>query len=316
MNRILVTGASGFIGHALVAAFAKEGHSVRAAVRRPPPYSFPATVEVLQHPGLTEPVDWKPILHGIDQVVHLAGIAHISSGVASDLYDRVNRIATAQLATAAAEANVRHFIFCSSLRAQSGPSADHVLTERDQPAPTDAYGRSKLAAERAVRAAGVPFTVLRPVVLYGPGAKGNVALLARLAALPLPLPLKNFANRRSLLGIGNFISAVNFVLSTPAALGETYIVADPGPAPRLSDTIAALRKATGQTPLLLPLPPRCVEIPLRTIGGTGLWERFGGELQADPDKLIAAGWHPAHDTLNGLAAMAKAARAAGADMPV
>lgn len=303
MTRILVTGASGFIGQALVAAFAKEGRNVRAAVRRSPQYSFPATVEVLQHPDLTQPVDWRPFLSGIDQVIHLAGIAHISSGVADDLYDRINRIATEQLAIAAAEANIRHFIFTSSLRAQSGPSAHHVLSERDQPVPTDAYGRSKLAAERAVQAAGVPFTILRPVVLYGPGTKGNVALLARLAALPLPLPLKSFTNRRSLLGVDNFISATRFVLETPATSGETYVVADPGPAPRLADIIATMRRANGRSPLLLPLPPRCAEIPLRGIGRSGLWERFGGELRADPAKLVAAGWRPAHDTLSGLTAM-------------
>lgn len=305
MTRTLVTGASGFIGQALVAEFARNGRDVRAAVRRPPPYSFPATVEVLQHPDLRQPVDWRPFLRGVDQVIHLAGIAHISSGVAEDLYDQVNRIATERLANAAAQANVRHFVFVSSLRAQTGPSADHILTERDQPAPTDAYGRSKLAAERTVSAAGVPFTILRPVLLYGAGAKGNMALLARLAALPLPLPLKSFGNRRSLLGIDNFASAADFVLSKPVTNGETYIVADPGPAPRLADMIATLRMAKGHPPLLLPLPPRCVEIPLRAIGRAGLWERFGGELRADPAKLIAAGWSPAHETLSGLAAMVR-----------
>lgn len=301
MTRILVTGATGFIGQALVSAFARNGRDIRAVVRRPAPYSFPATVEVLQHPDLSQPVDWRPLLRGVDQVIHLAGIAHISSGVAADLYDQVNRIATERLAHAAAEANVRHFIFVSSLRAQTGPSADHILTERDQPAPTDAYGRSKLAAERAVSAAGLPFTILRPVLLYGAGAKGNMALLARLAALPL-LPLKSFGNRRSLLGIDNFVSAADFVLSK-SAIGETYIVADPGPAPRLADIVATFRIAKGHRPLLLPLPPGCLEIPLRAIGRAGLWERFGGELRADPAKLIAAGWSPVHETLPGLAAM-------------
>ena len=181
-----------------------------------------------------EAFDWQPLLHGVDQVVHLAGIAH-TKGADAASYDRINRLATARLATAAAQARVEHFVFISSIRAQSGPAADHALTERDPPAPTDAYGASKLAAEDAVRSSGVPFTILRPVLVYGPGVKGNLALLARAAASRLPLPVKDFANRRSLLGIDNFISALAFVLATPATIGETYVVADPGIPPRLSD---------------------------------------------------------------------------------
>ena len=233
VTRILVTGASGFIGRAVVTAFAQRGDALRAAVRRPPQPPFPAAIEVVTHPDLAQPIDWRPLLDGVDQVIHLAGIAHIGRGVAPELYDRVNRLATAQLAAAAAAAGVKHFVFISSIRAQSGPAADHALTERDPAAPTDAYGRSKLAAEAAVRSAGVPFTILRPVLLYGPGVKGNFALLTRAAASPLPLPVKDFGNRRSLLGIDNFISALAFVLATPATIGQTYVVADPGMPPSL-----------------------------------------------------------------------------------
>jgi nucleoside-diphosphate-sugar epimerase len=88
-------------------------------------------------------------------------------------YDRVNHRATAALAAAARDAGVSRFVFISSIRAQTGPVADNVVSERDTPRPTDAYGRSKLAAERAVVASGVPFTILRPVLVYGPGVKGN-----------------------------------------------------------------------------------------------------------------------------------------------
>jgi len=150
------------------------------------------------------------------------------------------------------------------------------LTEHDAAAPTDAYGRSELEAEATVRSAGVPFTILRPSLLYGPGAKGNFALLARVAASPLPLPLKDFGNRRSLLDIDNFISALAFVL-------------------------AALRQAKGRRPLTLPMPRECFEIPLRLLGRADLWERLNGNLRVDAGKLLAAGWRPPHDTLSGLA---------------
>jgi nucleoside-diphosphate-sugar epimerase len=301
-----MTGASGFIGRAAIAAFAQHGYALRAAVRRPPEPAFPGGVEVMLHPDLSQSFDWRPLLDGVDQVIHLAGIAHAGRGVAAELYDRVNRLATAQLAVAAAAAGVKHFVFVSSIRAQSGPAADHPLTERDEAAPTDAYGRSKLAAETAVRSAGVPFTILRPALLYGPGVKGNFALLLRAARSPWPLPVKDFVSRRSLLGVENFVSALSFVLATPAAMGETYVVADPGMPPRLPDVIVTLRKAQGRRPLVLPLPPRYVEIPLRLMHRDDLWERLGGNLRVDPGKLIEAGWQPAHDTRSGLAALAQA----------
>jgi nucleoside-diphosphate-sugar epimerase len=305
MTRILVTGASGFIGRAVISALADAGHAVRAAVRRPPQPAFPPSVEVVQHPDLAQPVDWRPLVAGTDQVIHLAGIAH-TGGVDPGLYDRVNRLATAQIAVAAAQYGVSRFVFISSIRAQSGTTADHALTEQDPAVPTDNYGRSKLAAEASVRSAGVPFTILRPVLLYGPGAKGNFALLLRAANSPWPLPLKGFTNRRSLLGIGNFVSALNFVLNATAAIGETYIVADPGIPPRLSDIIAIMREAQGRRPLVWGFPPHYLETPLRLLGRSDLWDRFGGNLRVDPGKLIAAGWQPAHDTRTGLAMLVQA----------
>jgi nucleoside-diphosphate-sugar epimerase len=302
MTRILVTGASGFVGRPVVAAFVRSGRAVRAAVRRAPGASFPAGVEMVQHPDLAQSFDWTPYLEGVDQVVHLAGIAH-TGGVAPERYDRVNRRATAELADAAAQRGIRHFVFISSIRAQTGPSADHALTERDEPAPTDPYGRSKLAAEAAVRTSGVPFTILRPALFYGPGVKGNFALLLRAARWRTPLPIKDFVNRRSLISIDNFISALDFVLSSPATLGETYVVADPGIPPRLGDLIATMRRAQGRRPLLLPLPPHYVEAPLRLMRRDGMWERLGGNLRIDAAKLMAAGWRPLHDTRGGLTAM-------------
>jgi nucleoside-diphosphate-sugar epimerase len=306
-SRILVTGASGFLGRAVVAGLARRGASVRAAVRRPPPFVFADGVEMIKHPDLAQAFDWRPLLDSVDRVVHFAGIAHAGSGIAAERYDQINRQATARLAAAAAQAGVSHFVFVSSIRAQSGAAADQVLNERHAPAPTDNYGRSKLAAEGEVRASGVPFTILRAVALYGPGVKGNFALLFGAARSRLPLPLKDFVNRRSFLGIDNFVSALAFVLGEPASRGETYVVADPGPALPLADIVATLREAQKRRPLLLPLPANFVEIPLRLIGRADLWERFGGDLVVDPGKLIAAGWRPAHDTRAGLAALVQAA---------
>src|SRR4029079_18671076 len=192
-------------------------------------------------------------------------------------------------AATAARSGVRHFVFVSSIRAQTGPSADHALTERDEPVPTDAYGRSKLAAEEAVRAAGVPFTILRPAVFYVRDVKGIFALLLRAARTRAPLPVRDFVNRRSMVSIDNFISALDFVLSTAATLGETYVVADPGIPPRLGDLIATMRKARGRRPLLLPLPPHYLETSLRLMRRDGAWERLAGNLRSAPAKRIPAG---------------------------
>jgi nucleoside-diphosphate-sugar epimerase len=282
VTRVLVTGASGFIGAPLVSALAASGMAVEPAADR------------------------RWLLDGADAVVHLAGIAHIGSGVPEATYDQVNHVATAALAQRAAAAGVRRFVFMSSLRAQTGPSADHVLTERDEPRPTDAYGRSKLAAEAAVRAAGVPFTILRPALVHGPNVKGNLASLLRLARLPVPLPFASFTNRRSMVALDNLIAAVRFALESPAALGETFIVADPHPA-TFAEIVTILRTAMGRRPGLVPLPPALFARALALIGKRELWERLGGNLVADPGKLIAAGWRPVVDTAAGLTAMAQAA---------
>ncbi len=101
----------------------------------------------------------------------------------------------------------------------------------------------------------------------------------------------------------NITSALSFVLSAPAAKGETYIVADPGIPLRLPDVLATLRQAQGRWPLIMPMPTSDVEIPLRLTGRDDLWDRLGGNLRVDPGKLLAAGWQPAHDTRTGLAAL-------------
>lgn len=274
---------------------------MRAAVRRAPRPPLPTGIEIVELPDLASDFDWQPLLSGVDRVIHLAAIADAAAATPV-LHDRVNRSATEKLALAAASAGISRFVFVSSIRAQSGPSADHALTERDPPTPSDAYGRSKLRAEAAVRVAGVPFSILRPVQLYGPGVKGNFSLLLRVARSRWPLPIKDFVNRRSLLGVDNLCSAIAFALSAPGAAGETFIVADPGIPPRLAEVIAILREAQGRRPLILPLPRLFVEKPMRLVRHD-LWERLGGNLRADPGKLLAAGWQPLHDTREGLVAL-------------
>jgi nucleoside-diphosphate-sugar epimerase len=308
--KVLVTGASGFVGRAVVAALAAQGDDVRAAIRVPSDAggdrttgaAFPPGVTIVRHSDLGAGVDWTDPLAGTDAVVHLAGIAHAGPGIPEQRYDRVNHHATAALAAAARDAGVSRFVFVSSLRAQTGPAADHVVSERDTPRPTDAYGRSKLAAERAVTASGVPFTILRPVLVYGPGVKGNLRALMRLAALPIPLPFGALKARRSLVSLANLASAIGFVLRQPACAGETYVVADPEPL-MIGEIVTALRRGRGRPPGLVAVPEALLRLALTAVGRGINWEQISGGLVADPAKLMAAGWRPERDTMKALAEM-------------
>jgi nucleoside-diphosphate-sugar epimerase len=305
MTRILVTGASGFIGRAVVADLAAAGHSVRAAMRQPADV-FARSVEVVAVSDLTRPVEWRALLKNVETVVHLAGIAHTGPGVAEDAFDRVNRLATAELANTAHAVGIRHLVFVSSIRAQSGPASSSMVRETDAPQPTDAYGRSKLAAEEAVRASNVPHTILRPALIYGPGVKGNLARLMQLAQTPWPLPLGLCRNRRSLLARGNLIAAIHLALEAPATRNQTFIVADPTPL-TLSDIVTALRAGAGRSPGLLPVPSPLLALAMKAFGRDDEWQRLGGTLVADPGKLLGAGWKPTIDTRAGLREMAQAA---------
>lgn len=301
---VLVTGASGFLGRPLVNHLLRAGYAVRAAARGSPP--FPASVDVVRIPDLSNTVDWTPALGGVDAVVHLAGLAHADiRGFELPAFDSINWLATQNLARAAKRAAVKNFIFVSSVRAQIGPATGRTVREGDQAHPTDQYGRSKLAAETAILAAGVPFTILRPVAVYGPHPRGNVQTLIRLALLPLPLPLLGLASRRSLLGIDNFISAVQFALSNPATLGEVYLVADSAPF-AVSEIFTMLRKAQGRRPGLFYVPPMLLRAALVLSSRGHLWQRMSGDLVVDTGKLQALGWRPAVDTYDGIVAMMRA----------
>jgi len=302
--RILVTGSSGFIGSAISSALARAGHSVRAASRKPTKITSQDHFEWVELADLESDVDWEPLVAGMDIVVHLAAIAHRSHADSSD-YARANRIATASLAQACQRHAIKRLIFMSSIGAQAGSAADHVVTELDEPWPITAYDRAKLAAEEEIRRSGVPFTILRPVIVYGPGAKANIALVMRIAALPLPLPFGAFKNQRSLLAIDNLVQATILCLDNPAALNQTFIVCDPKPI-TLAEMLATLREAAGRAPWLIPVPPLAVRAMIMAAGRRSLWDRIGRELVASSDKLQKAGWIPEIDTKAGLRAMVRA----------
>jgi nucleoside-diphosphate-sugar epimerase len=287
-TRVLVTGADGFVGRHLVPYLVTQGYSVVAASRAVTAFDDP-DVTAAPLSDLSRLFDWQPLLDQCDAVVHLAGIAHKYAG--DDFYDRVNHRATSALARAISRGGAKHLVFISSIAAQSGSYADHDLTEDDFPTPSNAYGRSKFAAEQAIRAAGISFTILRPVVIYGEGEKGNFATVHRISRLPIPLPFGAMSARRSVLSIENFNSAVATALRNPRARGETFIVSDPSPV-TVADLITRYRTSRGRPRWLIPVPESWIEASLKAAGQAAVWERIGRPLVAPPTRLRAIGWEP------------------------
>jgi UDP-glucose 4-epimerase len=300
-GRVLITGASGFIGKRLASALAKEGWEVRAAARDPASIPAMNCVERVAMPDLAHQADWSGLLDGATHVIHLAGIAHAPGSVPDSLFARINAEAVGELA-AAARGRIERFVFMSSVRAQAGLSADHPISEEDPAAPTDAYGRAKLEGERLVAASGVPFTVLRPAVVYGRGVKGNIAALATLARTPMPLPFAGLDNRRSLLALDNLVSAISLVLGAKQAANGTFLVADAEPI-SVAALVAAMREGLGRSPHLVKVPLGGVMRLMQSFGKEAEWERISGNFVVDPSKLMGIGWRPEVTTHDGIARM-------------
>jgi nucleoside-diphosphate-sugar epimerase len=285
---VLITGSNGYLGKHLVNYLAARGHTVVAASRSPIKPMNDRIIPV-QVPDLRTGVDWRRHLSQCEAVVHLAGVAHRLADEQS--YNLINIQGTASLAQAARDCDIKQFVFVSSIAAQCGSFSDHLVSEELSPKPSNAYGRSKLAAEDVVRAAGVPYTILRPVVIYGGGEKGNFALMSKTARLPVPLPFGSLKAPRSVLSINNFNSAVDFVLMNPDSIGETIIVSDPT-AVSVADMVTAFRSALNRPPNLFPVPEKWMERVLKSLGYGAVWKRLGAPLVAPPNKLLCMGWKP------------------------
>jgi UDP-glucose 4-epimerase len=294
---IALTGGTGFIGRYLLRELSGRGYRLRVLLRRPsvlPPECASAVVG-----DLARPQNMAAALAGADAVIHSAGVSQAMSGLPEDDHRALNTEATIGLARAAQRAGVRRFVFLSSIRAQSGPTAADVLTEDLEPRPTDAYGRSKLAAERGLAQLDLDWVALRPALVYGEGVKGNMARLIALARSPWPLPLAGLDARRSLLALDNLLAAIDLLLAAPAPLRRPLIVADPGPL-TIPEMIAAMRRGLGRRPGLFRVAAPLLEAALRATGRREAYERLAGPLVADTTALARLGWTPAIATASGL----------------
>lgn len=294
---IALTGGTGFIGRHVARHLHRQGHHVRLLLRAPAPHGDDADSVVIG--DIVNPVNMGKALEGADAVIHSAGIAHVQSGRPDEDYRRVNTDATVNLARQAKRAGVKQFVFLSSIRAQSGPWAEHVLTEEDTPQPTGAYGQSKFEAETRLAEIDIGWTALRPVVVYGEGAVGNIAALLNLAASPWPLPLGGLKARRSLVSAQSVATAIAHVLHTPSALRHPWIVAD-SEALTAGEIISALRSGMNRKPGIFYAPAPCLTLAAAMLGQSENMSRLSRPLVASSSALQAQGWKPAIATHDGL----------------
>ena len=303
-RRVLVTGATGFVGRSLVPRL-RHDCDVVAATRRPGHPDL--AVRAVCVGTIDSRTRWDEALAGVDAVVHVAAIAHRGGAFqreSPEIYREVNALGTLALAAAAARAGVRDFIFLSSI-AVNGASSDRrgPFTEVDLPRPVGAYALSKAEAERGLEEiaarSGLACTIVRPPLIYGPAAAGNVALLTKALSSNVPLPLASVSNSRAFLSVDSLADFVAWRLAQSNRGSETFIVTDRG---HLSTPafIRCLANAMGLKPRLFGFPPKLLASGLKALGRASMAESLLSSLEVDTSRVQKAGWTPPTDTRVGL----------------
>jgi UDP-4-keto-D-QuiNAc 4-reductase len=290
----MVTGATGFVGSALVAYLSGRGRTVRAVVRRDDRI-WPDGVTVCNV------ADAKlPTFEDITCIVHCAARAHIMREEATDplaAFRTVNRDATLALARAAAAAGVKRFIFISSIGVNGSETKGRGYSVGDEPAPHSPYAVSKHEAEQGLaivaRDTGLETVIIRPPLVIGEHPKGNLGALERAMARGVPLPFGSVRNnRRDLVSLETLSSLIETCIDTPAAASETFMVSDGTPLSTrgIVEEIARLAKLKLR---LLPVPASLLGTALRLIGKDALASQLLGDLEVDIRHTIdTLGWHP------------------------
>lgn len=284
--RILVTGASGFIGRALADQLVQNGHRVVGAVRRAS--SLPEGVERLTVPDLRGPWDWRGALEGIDAVAHLAGRVHILRNAFNQplsLFRCVNAAATRRLATAAAEQGVGRFLLVSTIKVNGERTPLGPFTEADPPSPAEPYAHSKYEAEQAILDRnGMAPVILRPPLVYGPGVRANFRRLIELCDGGWPLPFGGVTAKRSIIGVRNLVSAIERCLVAPEAAGKLYLVRDRDDV-TIGELTRAIAEALDRPSRQLAVPPRLLRALGSATGQREVIDRLVEPLQVDDSAI-------------------------------
>lgn len=304
--KVLVTGANGLVGRAVVAALEKNEMQIFRAVRNATDLSEITVGE------LNEQTSWSAVLSSsIDIVVHLSGkVAQLDKNVKSESsqYHIVNTLGSANLARQCASHGVRRFVFVSTVKVL-GEGKDERYQAADLAAPEDAYALSKWAAEQALwqisKESGMEVVIIRPPLVYGPGVKANFLQLMRAIDVRLPLPLGAIRNRRSLIYLGNLVDAIVRCLAHPKAVGKTFMVSDNHDV-STPELVRQLAKALGKSPVLLPFPVGWMEIVGGLLGKASSVDRLAGSFAVDITLIQKElGWVPPYSMEMGLAATAE-----------
>jgi nucleoside-diphosphate-sugar epimerase len=298
VKRVLVTGASGFIGRALLSL-------------RSPAYEYIAASRTQfdfegggwrRSPDLSPSADWRDALNGVDSVVHLAGRVHLPKEGDPSRFFFDNHQGTVKLVEDAVQAGVSQFVYLSTAKVLGDETDISGLTESAKPCPADPYSASKLAAEQALHRFSdrLGITILRPPLVYGPGVKANFLALLSAVSRGIPLPLKSVRNRRSLIGVVNLAQAIVACLESPRSAGHTFHVTDGSPisTPQLVREIAA---AFDKPARLFAFPPSLLEACARAIGREETMKRLTRSLELDDSAIRSEiGWQPTNDLATGI----------------
>jgi nucleoside-diphosphate-sugar epimerase len=297
MTRVLVTGASGFVGNILCPMLAQAGYHVRAAVRggKAAPAAIDEQVTIGEIDGRT---DWMEALRDIELVIHLAARAHVldDPAEAAALYVETNANGTQRLAAEAARHGVRRFIFLSSVKVNGEESSGHPYRAGDSPDPRDAYARSKWQAEQhlweTVASAAMQAAVVRAPLVYGSGVRANFFRLLRWIDRERPLPLGAVRNRRSLVSAWTLSDLLIRLLDHPAAINHTWMVSD-GEDISTPDLVRRIARLMGRRARLLQVPASLLRVAAEMLGKGPEVRRLCGSLTVDIEPTRERlGWSP------------------------
>jgi len=294
---VLVTGAGGFVGEAVLFKLLldKQFRAI-AAARSSTLLGGLCPVRLLD---LTRD-QALPVLGDVQVVIHAAARVHVMNETADDAlteFRKVNVQGTLQLAQRAADAGVKRFIYLSSIKVNGEVTAPgKPFRADDPPAPIDPYGVSKFEAEEGLknlgRATGMEIVIIRPPLVYGPGVRANFLSMMTWLDKGVPLPLGAIRNQRSLVSIGNLVSLIVRCIDHPGAANQTFLVSD-GEDLSTTQLLARLSKAMSKKARLLPLPEWLLTSVAALLGKRAVAQRICGSLQVDITKnRELLGWTP------------------------
>ncbi len=305
-RRMLVTGASGFVGRSVVRSAAEKGLEVRAATRRAIS-DRPDGVDAVGGLELEPDTNWAAALKGISDVVHCAARVHVMRDLAANPlaeFRRVNTAACLELASQAAAAGVQRFVFISTIFVNGIETHGIAFRADDRVAPSSPYAVSKHEAEEGLRqiaaSTGMEVVIVRPPLVYGPGVKGNFERLMQAVHRGIPLPLGAVTNQRSLVALDNLVNLILTCVYHPAAANQTFLVSD-GEDLSTSELLRRTAQALGRTIRLLPLPTGAMRAVAKALGRGDLAQRLLGSQQVDISKTRSLlGWNPVVSVEEGL----------------